>query len=246
MSYYLVDFDKFDKEANTIDFDLANLIIDNKIEFGEDKFKYLVYYNTDIARDIYIKTPKIRLAYDWTNLKYSSMKIRIAPKYSKTTEFIKFIKKLEKELENNKTINKKNTLTFKSILVKENNVTHIKTYFNDKTTKITSNLKSEINITDFKANGEIQLVIKINGVWQKGTSYGLSTQIYQVKYFSPPDASNFIDMIDSDNKPVYKTPPPVKQHTEDPVKVPIIAGPRLAINAEMLKSIKLKAVDKVV
>jgi len=117
MSYYLVDFDKFDKEANTIDFDLANLIIDNKIEFGEDKFKYLVYYNTDIARDIYIKTPKIRLAYDWTNLKYSSMKIRIAPKYSKTTEFIKFIKKLEKELENNKTINKKNTLTFKSILV---------------------------------------------------------------------------------------------------------------------------------
>jgi len=51
-------------------------------------------------------------------------------------------------------------------------------------------------------------------------------------------------MIDSDNKPVYK--PPVKQYTEEPVKIPMIADPRLAINDEMLKSIKLKAVDKVI
>lgn len=239
MSFFVVDFEK---ETDISDFNIENLIIDNKIEIGEDRFKYLIYYYNEIAKDIYLKLPKIRLTYDWTTMKYSQLKIRITPKYEKTTAFIKFIKKLEKEIANNKIINKKNNLTFKSMLVKENNNTHIKTYYNEKTTKITSNLKHDINITDFKAGGEIQLVIKLNGVWQKGDSFGLSTHIYQIKYFPLLDASNFVDLIDTDNKPVYK--PPVKIFTEEAPKVPVIMGPRLAINDAMLKSIKLKAVDK--
>ena len=83
MNYYLVDFDK-----ESDDFNMENLIIDSKIELDTNNFKYLLYYHKDTARDIYLKLPKIKLIYDWSNLKYNQLKIRITPKYEKAKDIV--------------------------------------------------------------------------------------------------------------------------------------------------------------
>ena len=243
MSYYLLDFDKNDSSYN-----LDNIIIDDKIILNEENFKYPIYYNDNHAKEFYIKTPKIRLIYDWSKLKYSQLKIRITPKYEKTENFIKIIADLENKVLNHNGIKKKKKLEFNSIITEENSINYLKVFYNENTIKITSDVKNkDFKINEFKANSEIQLIIKIPSIWQKNGKYGLSANVYQIKYFAPPEyhdldffdiekpIKNIIKEKEFDSHNFSSSPPPPKADAPP--------FPRFAINPSMLQSIKLKPVD---
>ena len=232
MSTFLVDFDK---EINNFNSD--NLIIDHRIDINKDTYKYLLYYaDKNSAKEIYIKTPKIRLTYDWANIKYCQLKIKISPKYEKTNLFIDFIKKLEEDIVNKLPIKKKK-LEFKSLL-EENNAHYLKTFYDENNIKITSDMKDKsYKITDFKANAEIQLVIKLSNIWQKNGAYGISSRIYQIKYYAPPE-DHGINFFDEEVKYVQKKiEGKLEEIEKPPMKLPFMIDPK------MLQSIKLKPLD---
>jgi len=243
MSYYLINLEN---ESNIENFNIDNIIIDNKIEVDSDNYKYLLYYlDNDIPKEIYIKLPKIRLVNDWTNFKYNQLKIRITPKYEKTNRIIKIINCLEDKIKIHKFFNKKKKLEFVSVLIKETSY-YIKTFFQDNKTKVSSDIKGKnIKINDFKINGEIQMVIKINNIWQKNEKFGLSCQLYQIKYFAPPTEQN-INFIDDDELVEQKNSLPlqISELFSNTSQVSLKQKPMLLINSQLLQSVKLKSIGK--
>jgi len=236
MSYYLVDLDK------EINFDFDNLIIDSKIDLENNGSKYLLFYlDKNEPKELFVKLPKLRLTYDWKNFKYNQLKIRITPKYEKTNNMIDFFNDLESKIKSQKYFNKKST-EFISLIIKEK-CNYIKTFFQENKTKISPKMK----INDFKLNGEIEMVIRLNNVWKKENKVGLSSQLYQIKYYPPPEEIN-INFIDDEPeekqtivKPIHTSslPPQITNFFQTPIE-----KPKLFINSDMLKSIKLKSVDK--
>ena len=114
-----------------------------------------------------------------------------------TNYFVDFIHKMESDIEecfNTKKIKKE----FISLITKKNYINFIKANLNDNV-KITSNIetKKKITLNDFKINGQIDIVIKISYLWSKNVKMGLSSQIYQIKYWGPPEQLN-INFIDPD------------------------------------------------
>ena len=204
MSYYLIDFSK-----STNDFDFDNLIIGKKIKTDQDNCKYYLYYynnesdtanesdtsnNSDTPCEIYLKLPKIRLIYNLANHKYDKLSIPIYPNWDLSNEFIDWVKLFEKNIEECFVSNKQKR-EFISIISKKNMLNFIKCYINEKT-KITSNIDDKhISLNDFKINGQIEIVLKISYIWANNNKIGLSSSIYQVKYYAPPEQLdiNFID-----------------------------------------------------
>ena len=194
MSYYLIDFSK---KSN--DFDFENLIIGKKIKTDQDNYKYYLYYyndQSDTPCEIYLKLPKFRLIYNLANHKYDKLSIPIYPNWDLSNEFVDWIKVFEKNIEECFLSNKQKR-EFISIISKKNMLNFIKCYINEKT-KITSNIDGKnITLNDFKINGQIEMVLKISYIWGNNNKMGLSSSIYQVKYYAPPDQLdiNFIDPI---------------------------------------------------
>ncbi len=239
MSYFIVDFEKEKK------YDFDDIVIDEKITISDDSSKYLIFYDKDNAKELYLKIPRVRLTFDWTIMKYNNLKLRLTPKYSKINNFINYVYDLEDYIINYKNIKKKN-LEFVSILEKEKNIYYLKTFFNENKIIISSDTGNKIKFSDFKNNGEIQLILKISGVWKKNNKYGLSTQIYQIKYYAPPEDHN-LDMIDINENTKENKIKREEKHISD---IDTIKGPinfpkqTFALNPELLQSVKLKKIDK--
>lgn len=193
MSYHLIDIN------NLSDFDFDNIIIGRKIPLDSGSSKYYIYYNdNNQSSEIYIKFPKLRLIYSFANNKYNSIKIPIYPNHDVSNKFIDFIKNLESNI-NDCFINKKINKEFSSLISKKNSFNFIKTNISD-TIKpiITSNLNKKVELNDFKINSEIEIVIKISYIWTNENKIGLSSQLYQIKYYAPPEEL-LIDFIDDSN-----------------------------------------------
>lgn len=204
MSYYLIDF-----TSKTNDFKFDNLIIGRKIKIDQDNAKYYIYYQneqSDTPKEIYIRLPIIRLIYPMGNHKYNQILLPIYPNWEGTNRFIEFMKKLEQDIE--ECFNKKNIKKeWANLINKKNLLNFIKTNLNDNI-KITSNVENKkITLTDFKINGQIDIVIKLSYIWSKSNKMGLSSQIYQIKYLAPPEQLeiNFIDP----EVPIPSSPPPI-------------------------------------
>ena len=167
MSYFIID--------EKTDFDLEKIIISKPIIINDELSKIYLYYLDDIPKEIYIKTPPIRLIYNYKNLKYNQIKLPIFPIWEETTKFIKLIKKIEKHIRIS--VSCENSIFTNSI--EKNIMTTIKL-------NITPNIKisSKINTTleDLKINGEIEGIISMSHVWIKNNSYGLSLSLYQLHY----------------------------------------------------------------
>lgn len=192
MSYYLIDFSK---KSNDFSFD--NLIIGKRIKIDQDNCKYYIYYQseeTETPSEIYIKLPKIRLIYHMGNHKFDKLSIPIYPNWDLTNSFVDWIKKFEIDIQECFSESKIKR-EYVSILAKKNMLNLIKCYINENP-KITSNIDGKtVGLSDFKINGQIELVIKISYIWANNTKYGLSSSIYQIKYYGPPEQLdiNFID-----------------------------------------------------
>jgi hypothetical protein len=224
MSYHLVDITKEDTQYSEV-------VIGKKINL-DNMSKYYIYCKSnemDDPKEIYIKVPKLRLIYNLANQKYSQVKIPIYPNWKNTDKFIDFIKKMEDEILSN--ISKKKEIS--SLVSKKNGLMFIKTRINDDL-KITSNLNDKVTLNDFKLNGMIEMIIKINYVWVCEDKIGLSSQLYQIKYHAPPEQLD-VDFID-EVKPKINIPigPPI-------VGPPIIPPPNNVpeqIGIRMVPSIK--------
>ncbi len=207
MSYYLIDFG-----SPKIDFNFDNLIIGRKIKTDQENHKYYIYYQKDqneTPKEIFIRLPRLRLIYNLANQKFNQLNIPIYPNWDLTNNFIKFIQNLESDI-NECFINKKTNKEWISIINKKNSLNFIKTSTYDKY-KTTSDIEDKkITLNDFKINGQIDVVIKLSYVWCKNNKMGLSSQLYQIKYFAPPDQLdiNFIDPVEPKPKQIYGPPIP--------------------------------------
>jgi hypothetical protein len=196
MSYHLVDITKENTQFNEV-------VIGKKINL-DNISKYYIYCksnDSDDPKEIYIKVPKVRLIYSLGNQKYNQIKVPIYPNWEITDKFIDFIKKMEEEILTS--ISKKKEIS--SLISKKNGLMFLKTRISDNL-KITSNLNEKITLVDFKLNGMIEMIIKINYIWICDQKIGLSSQLYQIKYHAPPEQLD-IDFID-DIKPNIIIPGP--------------------------------------
>jgi hypothetical protein len=178
------------------EFNFDNVIIGKKIRQTDSSSRYYIYYQSEpneTPKEIYFKVPKTRLLYGLANHKYDQVNIPIYPKHDLTDKFIKIIKDFE---ENIKEGFQNKYPEFTSLInKKKNHIELLKT--NITNIKLTSDIKKNITLEDFKINGLIELVIKISYVWVKESRFGLSSHIYQIKYHAPPDQLN-INFIDNE------------------------------------------------
>jgi hypothetical protein len=256
MSYYLIDFSKLTNDYN---FFTDNLIIGKKIKLDQHNRKYYIYYKLpDTLNEIYIKLPKIRLLYNMANCKYNKLSIPIYPNWELTNNFIDWIKKLENNIIECFS-NNKSKREFVSIITKKNTISFLTCYLND-ALKITSNIENKTITTfnDFKINGQVDIVIKLSYIWANNNKYGLSSSMYQIKYYAPPDQLdiNFIDIDDTINiidivnpekyiytSPVFK-PNIIIQDKKSPQQISVIPSLKdLQCALKSLKSRKDKPKD---
>ena len=188
MSNFLVDI-------NT-EFNFDNVIIGKKINQSDSSSKYYIYYQSEpneTPKEIFIKVPKTRLLYSLANHKYDQVTIPIYPNHDLTNKFIQFIRDFENNIK--ECFKKKNFEFISLINKKKNHIELLKT--NISNIKITSDMKKNVTLEDFKVNGLIELVIRISYVWNRENRLGLSSNIYQIKYHAPPDQLN-INFIDEE------------------------------------------------
>ena len=195
MSAYIVNNDNID----TFSFD--NIIVGNSISNDIISKQYLYYNHNNEAKELYIKIPKIRLVYNnFINNKFSQIRVILYPSMESINKMIKFIKKLEKYIMqlglSTNEINK--------MITKTNNMNLLRMNMTD--VKITSDNKDTVKLSDFKINSEIEMIIKISYVWMNKDKYGLSSILYQIKYYESPEELNY-DFIDT--MKVIPPPPPI-------------------------------------
>jgi hypothetical protein len=193
MAYYLLKLEEYN------DFDFTKLIIGKKISIDDTLSKYYIYYQENEnsePKEIYIKLPKLRVIYKLGNSKFNQENIPIYPNYDSTNKFIKFIKNFENHIKTHFT--KLNNIEFINLIKKKNNLNLFKINTDDKI-KISSNNNLYKKISDFQLNGEIEIVSKISYIWNKNDlKLGLSSLMYQIKYYCLPYELN-IDFIDTDD-----------------------------------------------
>ena len=182
MSYHLLDFN------NNIDFDYDKILIGKKISNDEETAKYYMYYVIDSPRELYIKLPKIRYIYNLGNYKYNQLNIPLYPLWDKLSKFIKFIKELETNIFS-VFENKISNCEMANLIYKKNQISFIKINVFEKF-KLYNNNK-EITFNDIKINSEIEIIVKINFIWNKNNKFGLSCNLIQIYNIPSPD--NFID-----------------------------------------------------
>lgn len=212
MSFYLLDF-----TLDEIDFNFDNIIIGKKIPIDDDSSKYYIYYQKnedDIPKELYIKLPKIRCIYNLSNYKYNQLNIPIYPSWKKTVKFIQFMKEFETNI-NNCFLKKFNNIEYSSIIYKKNLLNFIKINVYDKI-KVFQNNKL-ISINEFKINSELEIFIKLSYIWSKNNKIGLSSNLFQIKYFPSPDNLEIDKIINERNneeidikKPLGFFPPSVQ------------------------------------
>jgi hypothetical protein len=239
MSNYLIDINNIDK------FIFDNIIIGTKIYTSDINSKNYLYYNDNKSspKDIYIRLPKIRLIYKLANPKYTQLSIPLYPNWNDIYTMIKFIKKLEKYI-----IGKIDSVNeYSNIISNKNKIHFLKTNYDENNIKITSNLnQNKILLSDFKINGEIEMVIKLDYIWVKNKKCGLSINLYQIKYYSPATQNN-IDFIDENIPTILIPKPPIIPNSIllEPEK-PILKNiPKLNISSKDLKNAikKLKPIE---
>lgn len=177
-----------------------DLLIGKKI-IGDTSNKYYLYLEKDIPINIIIKSPPIRLIYDYNNQIYNTINIPLYPEYDKMKTFCNLVSTLEKKV---KSLLGKLDDKIKWIptIKKINHIKNIKTNLSireKKNFKIISdkNIKS---IKDMKSTGSVELVMHFSHVWVTDTKAGIYNDICQIKYSSPDSIIDKVYFNVDDNK----------------------------------------------
>jgi hypothetical protein len=110
--------------------------------------------------------------------------------------------------------------------------------------KITSDNKNNLKLSEFKINSEIEMIVRFSYIWMNKDKYGLSSVLYQIKYYESPEELDY-DFIDT-----IKTipPPPPIISLIKPTKILIEEEKKekfVPSSDDLLKALtKLKSVQK--
>ena len=188
MSYYILNINE--------DIDFNNIIIGKEVKISDNISKIYLYWHDTKPKDIYIKTPSLRIIHNFKHLKFNQIKMPIYPLWDLNENLLTFFKKLEKYLQQKIKINKPYT----SILEKTDKIT---------TLKINVSSNNKIKIDNYKINSELECVISLPWIWIKEDSWGLSLYGYQFKYipqiedeqinFYPDNLNNLNKSISENN-----------------------------------------------
>ena len=251
MSNYLID------KNNIENFNFDNIIVGTKIQTSDTNSKHYIYYHSPESspKDIYIRLPKVRLIYNLANSKYNQLSIPLYPIWDELSIMIKFIKRLESYI-----ISKLAPLgditEYSNAITKKNKIYFLKSNYGENDIKITSDLKqNKIMLSDFKINGEIEMIIKLDYIWVKSKKCGLSINLYQIKYYAPASQNDF-DFIDEHVLPIFINPiipiaPPIPLEMTSDIRYPkkdkcsLELNHRLKLSSKDLKNAikKLKPIE---
>lgn len=180
------------------DFNFDNLIFGKEITVNNNIKKIYIYYLEDKPKEISFNFPNIRTIYSYKNIKYNQIKIPIYPLWNETNIFLKFIKKIEKHIQQKLKIDK----TYSYCLEKKENISTIKI-------NISESIKNKL--CKLNLNSEIEGTISISYIWIKDDSWGISLNFNKFNCINKIDDIDFIDDIikvnNNSDLVIYKTEP---------------------------------------
>ena len=176
-----------DKIITNYDYDLEKFYYDDEINIADTKSKIKIFragegfkYNR-----IFLKTPRMRLAFDPNNNRFNNITLSLHPLTEEIRTFYNFIKNIDKlnkkkilEIVDNKKIK------YKSNIIKKKNTNFRYITFNlSNNCKIFNDKRELAALSDLSIQNDVKLLIELNHIWIKDNRCGTSWEVYQIKYY---------------------------------------------------------------
>ena len=170
----IIDIDNYKDE-------LKNIILSKKIS-NDSSSKYMIYSTKSNLSNVIIKIPSIRLLYNYSSQLYNQINFPLNPTYSKTKKFIELISNLENVLQE---LLNRPKLEWVTNIKKIKNIKYIKlNYFSGNDIKIITQNSNIVDVKDFEAGAEVELIVHLSHLWVKDNKVGINYDICQIKYTS--------------------------------------------------------------
>lgn len=176
-----------DKIITKYDYDLKKFFYDDEISIADSRSKIKIFrlgegfkYNR-----IFLKTPRMRLAFDPKNNKYNTITLSLHPLTEEIKEFYNFIKEVDK-LNKKKILEivDKRKIKYRSNIIKKKQTNYRYIQFNLSNSCTVFNNKRELSsLSDLTIQNDVKLLIELNHIWIKDNKCGSSWEVYQIKYY---------------------------------------------------------------
>jgi len=176
-----------DKIITKYDYDLKKFFYDDEINIADSRSKIKIFrlgeefkYNR-----IFLKTPRMRLAFDPKNNKYNTITLSLHPLTDEIKEFYNFIKEVDK-LNKKKILEiiDKRKIKYRSNIIKKKQTNYRYIQFNLSNSCTVFNNKRELSsLSDLTIQNDVKLLIELNHIWIKDNKCGSSWEVYQIKYY---------------------------------------------------------------
>jgi hypothetical protein len=171
-----------DKIITKYNYDLKKLYYDEQINIGDGRSKIKVFRSGEGFKynRIFIKTPRIRLAFDPNKNRFNNITVSLHPLTEEIKEFYKFIKEIDKL--NKKHIDKK--FKYKSNIIKKKDSNFRYIQFNlSNSCKIFNNKRELTDISELSIKNDVRLLVELNHIWIKDNKCGASWDVYQIRFY---------------------------------------------------------------
>ena len=178
-----------DKIITNFNYDLKNLFYDDLIKLGDNKSKIKIYrsgvefkYNR-----IFIKSPRMRLAFDPNKNKFNNISLSLHPLTDEIKVFFNFIKKIDKLNKENIKERIKGKIKYKSNLIKNKETNFRYIQFNMSNHCKIFNYKGEItDKSNLTTKNDVVVLIELNNIWiNNNNKCGTNYDVLQIKYYPP-------------------------------------------------------------
>jgi hypothetical protein len=176
-----------DKIITKYDYDLNKFFYDDEISIADSRSKIKIFRSGEGFKynRIFLKTPRMRLAFDPKNNKYNTITLALHPLTEEIKDFYNFIKQVDKlnkkkilEIVNNKKIK------YRSNIIKKKKTNYRYIQFNlSNSCTIFNNNRELSSLSDMTIQNDVKLLIELNHIWIKDNKCGSSWEVYQIKYY---------------------------------------------------------------
>ena len=175
-------FKLMDKIITKYNYDLKKLYYDEQINIGDGRSKIKVFRSGEGFKynRIFIKTPRMRLAFDPNKNRFNNISVSLHPLTEEIKEFYKFIKEIDKL--NKKHIDKK--FKYKSNIIKKKDSNFRYIQFNlANSCKIFNDKRELTDISELNIKNDVRLLIELNHIWIKNNKCGTSWDVCQIRFY---------------------------------------------------------------
>ena len=173
-----------DKIITKYDYDLNKFFYDDEISIADSRSKIKIFRSGEGFKynRIFLKTPRMRLAFDPKNNKYNTITLALHPLTEEIKDFYNFIKQVDKlnkkkimEIVDNKKIKYRSNIIKTNYRYIQFNLSNSCTVFN--------NNRELSNLSELTIQNDVKLLIELNHIWIKDNKCGSSWEVYQIKYY---------------------------------------------------------------